>query len=63
LTFSRIKGGCVGADKVGLQDIQGKLNGKAGAYEPVAFFDVHTSSTSGQAKSLVEDIDNWGTET
>jgi hypothetical protein len=52
LSSSRVKGGCVSADKVGLLDTQGKVNGKDGAYELVAFFDVHTSSTSGQAKSL-----------
>jgi hypothetical protein len=44
--YKRIHGGCVSADKIGLVDIQGKVNGKAGAYEPVAFFDVHTSKTS-----------------
>jgi len=60
--YKRVKGGCVSADKVGLLDIQGKVNGKDGAYEPVAFFDIHTGNTSEQARSLVEDITNWGTK-
>ena len=62
LSSSRVKSGCDSADKVGLLDIQGKVNGKNGAYEPVAFFDVHTSKYSAQAKSLVENITKWCTK-
>jgi hypothetical protein len=62
LDIFRVKRGCISADTVGLKDIQGKINGNDGAFEPIAFFDVHTSSTSQQAKDLVDDINNWGTE-
>lgn len=64
---ARIKGGCDSASVVGLQDCQGYV--KAGAYEPIAFIDVHTSwnaqtgqfGYSQQAQDLVATIVAWGT--
>jgi len=63
----RIKGGCDSANIVGLQDCQGYV--RAGAYEPIAFIDVHTSwnpqtgkfGYSQQAQDLVSTIVAWGT--
>ncbi|KAH9980507.1 hypothetical protein BJV74DRAFT_104255 [Russula compacta] len=59
--YQRILGGCRSANTVGLRDVQGKVDGTAGVYEPIAFFDVHTSTSSEQAQSLVDDITAWGT--
>lgn len=65
---SRILGGCTSAAIVGLRDAQGFV--QAGAFEPMAFFDIHTSYNpqtkkfgySQQAEDLVTDITNWGTQ-
>ena len=64
---SRILGGCTSENIVGLQDAQGFV--QAGVFEPIAFFDIHTSwnsqtkhfGHSEQAQSLMDDITNWGT--
>ncbi|KIL67263.1 hypothetical protein M378DRAFT_197126 [Amanita muscaria Koide BX008] len=66
--YKRISGGCTSASVVGLQDCQGFV--KAGAFEPVAFFDIHTAwnpqkkefGHSQQAVDLVTDITHWGTQ-
>ena len=62
----RVKGGCEGAKKIGLQDCQGFVN-KSTTTEPVRFIDVHTSwnektgkyGTSALADELVSTIDAW----
>ncbi|KAM6495395.1 hypothetical protein JOM56_008101 [Amanita muscaria] len=64
--YRRIHGGCTSASIVGLRDCQGFV--QAGAFEPVAFFDIHTSwnpqtgsfGHSQQAVDLVTEITNWG---
>jgi hypothetical protein len=64
LSFSRILGGCKSAQAVGLIDVQGKVNGAAGAFEPITFFDIHTTQppSSPHAHELVEVITEWGTK-
>ena len=48
---------------MGLTDAQGKVNGGASVYEPIIFFDVHTSTPpSTHAEQLFEVITDWGTE-
>ena len=59
--FFRILGGCRSANTILLTDVQGKVDGTPGVYEPIAFFDIHTATSSEQAQSLVDDITAWGT--
>jgi len=62
--YQRVLGGCNSAKAVGLIDVQGKVDGTTGAFEPVTFFDIHTTQphSSPHATDLVDVITAWGTD-
>ncbi|KAK2467690.1 hypothetical protein APHAL10511_000284 [Amanita phalloides] len=60
--FKTIMAACEIARDLPLNDVQGKVNGRAGVSEPIAFFDINIGGGGGQGAALVDEMIKWGNQ-